>query len=57
MARRKIDVPPLSGLEVFELVNTDGFAVELGDADAETEEHPFDLVMQALVDRKAAGGF
>ncbi len=35
----------------------DRFAVELGHADAETEEHPFDLVVQTFVYREAAGGF
>lgn len=32
------------------------FAVEFRDADAEAEEHAFDLVVEAFVDGEAAGG-
>ena len=53
----RLEISPLAELEVFQLVRADGFSVELGDADVETEEHSFDLVMEALVNRQAAGGF
>lgn len=54
--RRKCDI--VSGSEACgQDIRADGFAVEFRHADAEAQEHAFDLVVLTLIDREAAGSF